>query len=59
MWPGSPKVLKSSPGGGKKRAAIIINNKEVEVIIIGQGSHENAILPEIRYLGLSLYGASL
>jgi len=46
-------------GGGRKRAAIIINNKEVDVITIAQGSHEDAILTEIRYKGLSLYGASL
>jgi len=46
-------------GGGRKRAAIIINNKEVDVITIAQGSHEDAILTEIRYKRLSLYGASL
>jgi hypothetical protein len=60
MWPGSPKVLKFSPHGrGRKRAAIIINNKEADIITIAQGSHEDAILTEIRYKGLSLYGASL
>ena len=59
MWLGSLKVLKSSPKGGKNRAAIIINNNEADVMTIAQGSQEDAILTEIRYKGLSLYGASL
>jgi len=57
---GFPKGFKMfAHGEGRKRAAIIINNKEVDVITIMQGSHEDAILTEIRYKGLSLYGASL
>ena len=46
-------------GGGRNRAAIILNNNEIDVIAIAQGSHEHAILTEIRYKRLSLYGASL
>ena len=57
---GFPKVFKIyTHGGGRKRAAIIINNNEVDAIAITQGSHEDAILTEIRYKGLRLFGASL
>ena len=56
-FPKSFKIYKH--GGGRKRAAIIINNKEVDAIAITQGSHEDAILTEIRRKGLRLFGASL
>ena len=57
---GFPKGFKIySHGGGRKRAAIIINNNEVDAITITQGSHEDAILTEIRHKGLRLFGASL
>ena len=57
---GFPKGFKIySHGGGRKRAAIIINNNEVDAITITQGSHEDAILTEIRHKGLHLFGASL
>jgi len=46
-------------GGGRKRAAIIVNNNDTDVIAIIQGLHEDTILTEIRYKGLTLYGASL
>jgi len=46
-------------GGGRKRAAIILNNNDMDVIGTTQISNEDAILTEIRYKGLSLYGASL
>jgi hypothetical protein len=57
---GFPKGFKIfAHGRGRKRASIIINNKEVDIITIAQGSHKDAILTEIRYKGLGLYGASL
>lgn len=57
---GFPKGFKIfAHGGGRKRAAIIVNNNDVDVIGIIQSSHEDAILTEIRYKGLTLYGASL
>jgi hypothetical protein len=57
---GFPKGFKIfTHGGGRKRAAIIINNNEIDVIAIAQVSHEDAILTELRYKGISLYGASL
>jgi len=46
-------------GVGRKRAAIVINNKGTDIITIAQRSNEDAILTEIRYKGLRLYGASL
>jgi hypothetical protein len=52
---GFPKGLKIlTQGEGRIRAAILINNNEVDAITITQGSHEDAILTEIRYKGLSL-----
>jgi hypothetical protein len=45
--------------GGRKRAAIIVNNNDADIITIIQGSHEDTILTEIQYKGLTLYGASL
>jgi endonuclease/exonuclease/phosphatase family metal-dependent hydrolase len=57
---GFPKCLKIlTQGEGRSRAAILINNNEVDAITITQGSHEDAILTEIRYKGLSLFLASL
>jgi hypothetical protein len=57
---GFPRGLKIlTQGEGRIRAAICINNYEVDAITIMQGSHEDAILTEIRYKGLSLFGASL
>jgi hypothetical protein len=46
-------------GSGRKRSAIIVNNNNVDIIAITQVSHEDAILIEIRYEGLTFYGASL
>ena len=57
---GFPKGLKIlSQGEDRIRAAILINNNEVDAITITQGSHEDAILTEIKYKGLSLFGASI
>jgi ribonuclease HI len=57
---GFPKGLKIlTQGEGRNRAAILINNSEVDAITITQGSYEDAVLTEIRYKGLSLYGASI
>jgi endonuclease/exonuclease/phosphatase family metal-dependent hydrolase len=39
-------------GRGKKRTAITVNNNKADVITITQGSHDDAILTEIRYKGL-------
>jgi hypothetical protein len=56
---GFPKGFKIfAHGGGRKRVAIIVNN-DVDVIAIIQSSHEDSILTEIRYKGLTLYGGSL
>jgi len=46
-------------GEGRIRAAILINNNEVDAITITQGSHEDAILTEIKYKGISLFRASI
>ena len=46
-------------GEGRIRAAILINNNEVDTITVMQGSNEDAILTEIKYKGISLFGASI
>jgi hypothetical protein len=46
-------------GNNGKRSAIIVNNNHVDVLAITQVSHEDIILTEIRYKGLTFYGASL
>jgi hypothetical protein len=46
-------------GEGRKRTAIIVNNNDMDITSITQVSHEDAILTEIRYKGVKLYGASL
>jgi sugar/nucleoside kinase (ribokinase family) len=57
---GFPKGFKIfTHGGGRKRAATVINNNDIDIIAIAQGSHEDATLTEIRYKGISLFGASL
>jgi hypothetical protein len=57
---GFPKSFRIfAHGGNRKRSAIIVNNNEVDVITITQVSNEDVILTEIRYEGLTFYGASL
>ena len=57
---GFPKGFKIfANGGGTKSVAIIVNNNDVDVIAIIQGSHEDAILTEIRYKGLTSWSQSL
>jgi hypothetical protein len=46
-------------GNGMKISAIIVNNNNTDAITIKQVSHEDAILIEIRYEGLTFCGASL
>jgi hypothetical protein len=57
---GFPKGLKiHTQGEGRIRAAILINNYEIDAITITQGSNEDAVLTEIRYKGLRVFGASI
>ena len=57
---GLPKSFKIfAHGNGRKRSAISINNNNIDAIAIKQVSHEDAILIEISYKGLTFYGASL
>jgi hypothetical protein len=57
---GFPKSFKIFVhGNGRKRSAVIINNNNTDAIAIKQVSHEDAILIEISYEGLTFYRASL
>jgi hypothetical protein len=47
-----------SCGNGRKRTAVIVNNNNIDAVAIQQVSDEDAILIEIRYKGLSFYGAT-
>jgi hypothetical protein len=57
---GFPKSFRIfAHGSNRKRSPIIVNNNQVDVIAIAQVSHEDGILTEFRYGGLTFYGASL
>jgi hypothetical protein len=57
VFPKSFKIF--AHGYGRKRSAIIVNNNNTDAIPIKQVSHEDTILIELRYEGLSFYAASL
>jgi hypothetical protein len=57
---GFPKSFRIFAIGNKrKREAIIVNNNHADVIAITQVPHEDIILTELRYKGLTFYGARL
>jgi ribonuclease HI len=57
---GFPKDFKIfTHGGDRTRSAVIVNNNELDVILISQASHEDAIVAEFRHKGLIFFGASL
>jgi hypothetical protein len=57
---GFPKYFKLfACGNARKRTAVIVNNNNIDAVAIQRVSDEDAILIEISYKGLSLFGASL
>jgi hypothetical protein len=57
---GFPKDFKIfTHGGDRIRSAIIVNNNELDVILISQASHGDAIVTEFRHEELIFFGVSL